>query len=119
MIGPESSQEEKDDFRRETGARAVIFVEAARRSEIETCRLYQYEFDTRHFYPIDYSAGYYISEEAEHPISRTPLTNLLDLLKTSGVDLHWVPRLEQYRRENAESSYRFSNIRMRFADDTA
>jgi len=48
---------------------AIIAVEQRWKERIAACTLYQYEFSPRNFYPIDYCAGYYISEQAEVPIA--------------------------------------------------
>ena len=114
MIGPDTTQEEKDRFRSVGDQRAIIAVEQGWKERIATCTLCQYEFSPRNFYPIDYCAGYYISEQTEIPVATKTLRKPLDLLAERGVRVEFHDDLESVRQMTANSNYRFSNIRMRF-----
>jgi hypothetical protein len=113
MLGPKSSEEEHQSFYVEGFFRARLFLEESWRMDIEKAVLYQYEFDTLQFYPIDYDAGYYLSEYSQTPISMTKIENPLELLAAKKIQVNFVQDLEPYRVEHIGSGYRFSNIRMK------
>ena len=114
MIGPETTEEEKDRFRAHGAYRAIICVESHWQDPIAACVLYQYEFDPLHFCPVDYCAGYYVSEYPETPVRVTKLSAIFNLLEERHVLLEFVENLEPYRKRIAGSNYRFSNIRMKY-----
>lgn len=118
MIGPKTTQAEKDRFRCVGDQRAIIAVEHSWKEHITACKLYQYEFSPRNFYPIDYCAGYYISEQVEIPIAVTTLEQPLELLTERGIRIEFHEDLEPIRQMTAHSTYRFSNIRMKFLRKT-
>ncbi len=114
MIGPQSSQQEKDLFHNNGIYKSIIHVEESRRKEIESCVLYRYEFNLINFYPVDYDAGYYISEKVEYPTGKVKIENLLDILQNLSVKVQWVKNLKSHRQDNSGTGYRYSNIRMAY-----
>ncbi len=114
MISPNTTQEEKDRFHSVGTQRAIIAVERGWEKPISACTLYQYEFSPLNFYPVDYCAGYYVSEHPEVPLAVRTLEHPFELLAERGVRVEFHDNLEQSRQMMANSTYRFSNIRMRF-----
>jgi hypothetical protein len=118
MIGMKTTQHEIVKFRDSGARKAIIYLESARRKEIQNCVLYRYEFNPANFQLMDRGAGYYVSESQERPINRVEISDLLTLLNDDGVRIYWISDIRKYAYENATSNYRFSNIRMTFAKIT-
>jgi hypothetical protein len=109
-IGPRTSARERAAFA--GGQRAIVAVESRWREAIEQCVLHRYELASDSFWPIDYDAGYYVSEREVRPIGVEPLSGLPDVLLRSRVKLEYHHDLEEVRSRIAASRYRFSCIRM-------
>ena len=56
-----------------------------------------YESDPALFYPLEYDAGYYISEREEIPVSATLLVNVKSKLKKAGLLLNYVDKVGPYQ----------------------
>ncbi|XMB67777.1 hypothetical protein RI065_04495 [Mycoplasmatota bacterium zrk1] len=113
MIGPNTSEDDKNYFKSFGEFKSLIFVKKAWEKTIEDTIIYRYEFDNKNFYPVDYSAGYYVSEREEIP-KLVEIVDLKEELKKSNVKLIFVEDLSKYQCESTERTFRFSNIRMKF-----
>jgi hypothetical protein len=113
MLGPQTTPAEIARFRDAGPYRAHIFVEEAWQERIETAVLTLYTFAPDHFYAVDFNAGYYVSVQEIYPLSHKTLHDLPQLLQNGGVRLEYTPDLARCQRENVQSGYRFSNIRMK------
>ncbi|XMB85177.1 hypothetical protein RJG79_07050 [Mycoplasmatota bacterium WC44] len=114
MIGPNTNINDKDYISSLGDYRGVIFTEKSWEEEIHKTKMYRYRFDTSSFYPVDYDAGYYVSERVETPINLEIISNLLDELRESRIKVVFVDDLAEYQKQSIERSFRFSNIRMNY-----
>lgn len=117
MIGPDTTEEEREIFRSYGSYRSIIHVEKRWKENIENTILYRYTFNIANFYPVDYSAGYYVSEEREEPINKVKICDSISCLNQAEVLLKYVDDLRRYQELSVEYTYRFSNIRMRCVNE--
>ena len=111
-VGHRTSAGEREAFTAAGQQRAIVAVDARWRPAIEQCVLYEYELASESFWPIDYDAGYYVSDREQRPVAVRTLTNLPEEPARARVRLEYHGDLEPIRRHIARSGYRFSNIRM-------
>ncbi len=111
-IGARTCVEERAAFLTVGEQRAIVAVDARWRPTIERCVLYEYELAPESFWPIDYDAGYYVSDREQRPVAVRTLRNLPEELAKCRVRLEYHDGLEPIRQRIALSGYRFSNIRM-------
>ena len=78
-----------------SAARHVVAIESAWFQQTATTSIYVYEFDTASFCMQDEVAGYYVSEQAQTPLSVTRLDNLFDRLFERNVEVRILPNLWQ------------------------
>jgi hypothetical protein len=113
--GPATSPEDRQRFLGQSRATHVVAIEAGWFSQVNATTLYCYEFAPGNFTCLDEVAGYYISYEAEIPVSRRRIDDILGELLKGDVELRVLPELWTLANAVKESSLSFSLIRMRNA----
>jgi hypothetical protein len=95
--------------------KAVIAIEKKWGSIIQKTVLYRYEFNAKDFVLEDKSAGYYVSENPQKPISVTVIKSMLNELSMYNIELRIMSSLWKIRERVIKSTLDFSIIRMRNA----
>ena len=104
-----------DDVKRLMGCsnvKAIIAIERKWVTIIQNTILYKYEFNPKDFVLDDMSAGYYVSNMPQKPISVITIDNILNELSKYDIELRIMPSLWKIREEVIKSSLDFSIIRM-------
>lgn len=110
-----SSQEDRQNYYKQTNARMVITIENRWFEPMQNTKLYVYSFEENLFSCFDEGAGYYISRNPIKPVSLELLENLVNCLRLENVELRLTPSLEPLSKWLPKSSLHFSMIRMRNA----
>ena len=113
--GEDSEAEDIEVLIGSTEARYVMVMESKWRPIIEAATLYCYELPVDTFSLLDTCAGYYISYEGVTPITREPVSNLLEALAARKVDVRFIENLRPLAEKVRASTLQFSLIRMRNA----
>jgi hypothetical protein len=113
---PDSSREDQEKYFNTTSAQKVIAFESAWLTQLQQTKLYQYTFHVDHFNMMDEGAGYFVSNETEHPVDVQPVGSLLDALSVAGVEVRIVPSLKPLYEQLPATTLHFSMIRMRNAN---
>ncbi len=98
-----------------TSAKRIIAVESRWLERIRGEKLYQYEFSPSNFTLADETAGYYVSPEAQVPVSEREIDDVLAELLSHDVELRVMDSLWKLRDAVIASTLGFSIIRMRNA----
>lgn len=96
-------------------SKAVVAVEHAWSERIHTAVLYCYQLPPETFECIDAGAGYYVSTKAVTPVGLREIRNPMQEIRERGVELRFMPELQELARSVVASSLQFSLIRMRSA----
>jgi hypothetical protein len=94
---------------------AVVAVEGGWFERLRSCRLYCYRLPPETFECLDECAGYFVSRAAVVPAGVEVIDEPVAELLRRGVELRLLPHLWALHDAVAESSLRFSLIRMRNA----
>jgi len=100
-------------------AKTVIAIEKKWVPIIQNTVIYMYEFNPTDFILDDESAGYYVTEKPQKPISVTIIDDILNDLLKYDIELRIMPSLWKIREEVIKSTLDFSIIRMRNATPPA
>lgn len=92
--------------------RHVVAIEQDWHKRMLETTLYIYEFDSTHFYLQDEAAGFYVSEQAETPISVTKYENLYAELFSRNVEVRVLDNLWQLGKAVQQSTLHWSLCRM-------
>ena len=95
--------------------RHVVAIEHGWYERMAKATLYLYELDPQNFYLQDQSAGYYVSERVEKPISVTKITNLFEELFKRDVEVRILDNLWDLGEEVKKSTLNWSLCRMKNA----
>ncbi len=95
--------------------KAVVAIEKKWVSIIQKTVLYRYEFNAKDFVLEDKSAGYYVSEKPQKPISVTVIKSILNELSMYNIELRIMSSLWKIREAVIKSTLDFSIIRMQNA----
>lgn len=98
-----------------TDAKAVIAIEKKWIPIIQNTVIYKYEFNPKDFISEDESAGYYVTDKPQKPISVTTIDNIINELLKYDIELRIMPSLWKIREEVIKSTLDFSIIRMQNA----
>jgi hypothetical protein len=110
------SKSDKQLFFSQTAANTIMTVESAWLDRMMSTTIYKYTFETAGFELYDQTAGYYINHSIVQPISVEPITNLLGVLSSKGIELRITPNLYPLRNAILNSTISdFSMIRLRNA----
>jgi len=90
----------------------VVAIEQDWHKRMLETTLYIYEFDSTHFYLQDEAAGFYVSEQAETPISVTKYENLYAELFSRNVEVRVLDNLWQLGKAVQQSTLHWSLCRM-------
>ncbi len=112
-IGPQTSESDKKKFFGESTCKYIINVEKAWAERINNIKLYEYAFDPSNFVLLDETAGYYISDKPETPLSITGIKNVRSELDKRSVELRFLQEIAGLAKDIANSTLNFSIIRMR------
>lgn len=93
-------------------AKTVIAIEKKWVPIIQDTVIYKYEFNPTDFILDDESAGYYVTEKPQKPISVNVIDDILNELLKYDVELRIMPSLWKIREEVIKSTLDFSIIRM-------
>jgi replicative superfamily II helicase len=79
--------------------------------------LYQYTFEPEPFKPFEEAktTGYYISEKTVHPLKMKKITDGLERIANSGIEIRVTPHLQAIKDQVISSTLDFSIIRFRHA----
>lgn len=97
------------------GSKAVVAVEDAWSERIESAVLYCYQLPADTFECIDVGAGYYVSTKAVTPVGLREIRKPMQEIRDRGVEVRFMPELQELARSVVASSLQFSLIRMRNA----
>ena len=93
-------------------AKTVIAIEKKWIPIIQNTVIYKYEFNPTDFILDHESAGYYVTEKPQKPISVTVIDDILNELLKYDIELRILPSLWKIREEVIRSTLDFSIIRM-------
>lgn len=110
-----SSDEDKEQYDRQTRAAKVIVIENNWYAAVRETALYRYTFEAEPFTCWDREAGYYITHSAVTPLAVEPLGDLMQRLMEADVELRLTPSLTPLRDCLLTTSLHCSMIRMRNA----
>jgi hypothetical protein len=112
-VGPRTSAADRERFL--GSSVAVVAIEAAWFSRVQSCRLFCYHFPADHFTSCDETAGYLVSRTAVTPICVDCIDDPVSAILQRGVELRILPNLWSLRDAVVESTLEFSIIRWRNA----
>ena len=92
-----------------------IAIEHAWYERMTKTSLYLYEFDTSSFYLHDPSAGYYVSEQLQKPLSVIKIDHLFDELFKRNVEVRFLNNLWKLAEDVQNSTLNWSLCRMQNA----
>ena len=95
-----------------SSSRHVVAIEYGWHKRMLETSLYIYEFDRVNFYLMDESAGYYVSEQIEIPVSVTKYDNLYEELFRKDVEVRILNNLWELSEAVQKSSLHWSLCRM-------
>jgi len=95
------------------GAQAVAYIERAWAARVAAATIWRYDLPTEHFQSLE-DAGMYVSRQPARPLSVERLTDLPQVLSSTGTELRIVDSLLPLRDVWA-SSLHASGIRLRHA----
>ncbi|MEQ7051970.1 DUF6886 family protein [Paenibacillaceae sp. P-4] len=114
------STEDEARFFGHTVANKIIVVENDWLEQISNTTIYKYTFKDSTFQLLDANAGYYISQQTVKPIQIEPMTNLIQHIVRTGVELRFTPNLHPiYNAVLASTVDAFSIIRFQHAKPLA
>jgi hypothetical protein len=94
---------------------AVVAIESGWMDRLRSARLYGYHMPPQTFECLDACAGYFVSRVPVVPLYMEVFDHPVAEMLRRGVELRFLPSLWSLRDAVAESSLRFSMIRMRNA----
>ena len=118
---PTSTPEDANRFLGQTAAKIVVAIESSWLAPLQNTVLYEYEFPTKQFAPLDAPQspayhGVHIARETVRPLSVRPMGDLLALLAgRPDVELRVTPSLWPLYDVLLASSLHYSFVRFSFA----
>lgn len=94
---------------------SVIAIESAWFHRMKNVRIYLYEFSPDNFVLQDASAGYYVSEKTEKPISVTEVDDVFSFLFSRGTEIRILDNLWPLAERVKETGLDWSLCRMKNA----
>ncbi len=116
-VSPRTTKEDKARFlpKDKPGVSHVVVIEEGWLETLKQTTLYLYEFSPEHFSLQDESAGYYVSERTEVPVTKYVVTDLVSELEKRNAQLLTIPNLWELAGQVQQTSFYWSLCRMAYA----
>lgn len=113
--GPETTQEDRNQFFTSTTACHVVVIEHGWLEAMKNTILYLYEFDPGDFSLQDQVAGYYVATSPQRPVAKHKVEDLLGELTARNVEVRLTDQLWDIADRVKSSTLNWSLCRMAFA----